>query len=229
MTTARNPADDSPTISAIVLAGGQSTRLGRDKSFLIVDGVPLIERTVRILEGLSDDLIVVANDSQRYASLGSAARLVPDERPGVGALMGVYSGLKAARHDHALVLACDMPFLSLPLLRYMIALAAAHDVVIPRARGHLEPLHAIYGKACLGPMADLLDRDQLKIITFLDSVRVHYVEEAEIELLDPGHLSFLNVNTPADWARIRRNLGDARVQGGPRVRNNSSTGRSSPQ
>ena len=106
-----------PTISVIILAGGQSTRLGRDKSLLELDGQPLIARTVHTLAPLSDDLVVVTNDVERYEGLALPVRYVPDKVRGMGSLMGLYSGLKAAQHSHVLAVACDMPFLNLPLLR----------------------------------------------------------------------------------------------------------------
>jgi molybdopterin-guanine dinucleotide biosynthesis protein A len=155
---------------------------------------------------LSDDLVVVTNDADRYEPLTLPARLVPDEHRGIGSLMGIYSGLKVARHTHALVVACDMPFLSLPLLRYMVPLAPGQDVVIPRIGGFLEPLHAIYSRACLPAMARLLAEGRRQIIAFFDEVRVRYVEEAEVDQLDPDHLSFVNVNTPDDWERAQRLL-----------------------
>jgi molybdopterin-guanine dinucleotide biosynthesis protein A len=196
-------------ISVVILAGGQSSRLGRDKSFLLLDGQPLVGRTVHKLSALSDDLLVAANDAARYERLALPARLVPDERPGEGALMGVYSGLKEARYSHALIVACDMPFLNLSLLRYMLPLADGHDVVIPRIGGFMEPLHAIYSKACLPAMARLLDRGRRQIIAFFHEVRVRYVEEGEIDRFDPRHLSFVNVNTPDDWERVQRLLGES--------------------
>ena len=192
----------------VVLAGGRSRRLGRDKAFLMLDGQPLVVRTVDRLAALSDDLVVVTNEAARFEPLVLPVRLVPDERPGEGALMGIYSGLRAARYPHALVVACDMPLLSLPLLRYMLPLANGSDVVIPRVAGLLEPLHAIYGKACLPAMGRLLDQGQRQIIAFFGQVRVRYVEEDEIARCDPHHLSFVNVNTPEDWERVQRLLAE---------------------
>ena len=90
-------------------------------------------------------------------------RLVPDERVGEGALMGLLFGAEGALYPHALVVACDMPFLNLSVLRYMVSIAEGHDVVVPRIGGWLEPLHAVYGKTCLWPMARLLARANAKL------------------------------------------------------------------
>lgn len=177
-------------------------RLGRDKAFLDLDGQPLVVRTVRKLAALSDDVIVVTNDPARYEPLALEARLVPDEERGWGALMGIYSGLKAAYHRRALLVACDMPFLSLPLLRYMLPLADGYDVVIPRPGGLLEPLHAIYSEACLPHIAHLLAQGRRRITAFFHAVQVRYVEDDEIERFDAQHLAFVNVNTVEDWERV---------------------------
>jgi molybdopterin-guanine dinucleotide biosynthesis protein A len=196
-------AGEDMACSAIVLAGGASSRLGTDKAFLSLDGQPLVARTVHKLAALSDDLIVVTNEPAPYEPLALPVRLVPDERPGFGSLMGIYSGLKKARHSRALVVACDMPFLSLPLLRHMLPLAQGYDVVIPALDGLLEPLHAIYGNACLPAIAQLLERGERRVVAFFDQVRVLYLDRRAIDRWDPRHLSFLNVNTPEDWARVQ--------------------------
>jgi molybdopterin-guanine dinucleotide biosynthesis protein A len=190
------------TVSGIMLAGGQSSRLGTDKSFVNVNGQSLIEQIVAKLARLSDDVIIVTNSPEKYDHL--EARLVGDIYPGKGALGGIYSGLRAAASAYSLVVACDMPFLDLHLLRYMIILASGHDVVIPRIGGLPEPLHAIYSKSCLEPIDRLLARGRLKIIDFFSEVRVRYVEEDEVDIFDPRHLSFFNVNTPNDLEEMKK-------------------------
>jgi len=190
------------TVSGIVLAGGQSSRLGMDKSFVNVNGQSLIEQIVAKLARLSDDVIIVTNSPEKYDHL--EVRVVGDIYPGKGALGGIYSGLRAAANTHSLVVACDMPFLDLNLLRYMILLARGHDVVIPRVGGLPEPLHAIYSKSCLEPIDRLLTRKELKIIDFFSEVRVRYVEEGEVDIFDPQHLSFFNVNTLSDLEEMKK-------------------------
>ncbi len=189
-------------VSGIVLAGGQSSRLGTDKSLINVNGRPLIEQVVAKLASLGDEVIIVTNSPEKYRHLG--VRLVGDVYPGKGALGGIYSGLKAAAYTYSLVVACDMPFLNLALLRYMVLQACEHDVVIPRLGGLPEPLHAIYSKNCLEPIDRLLARGGLKIIDFFPEVRVRYLEEDEVDVFDPQHLSFFNVNTPGDLEEMKK-------------------------
>ncbi len=192
-------------ISCIVLAGGEGKRLDTDKAFLRIGGRVLIEGIVEKMARIGDEVIIVTNSPQKYGHL--EARLVGDIYPGKGALGGIYSGLRAARSDYGLVVACDMPFLDLRLLRYMILLSPGQDVVIPRVGELTEPLHAIYSKECLQPMERLLSAGRLKIIDFFPEVRVRYVEEQEIKLFDPQCLSFFNINTPADLQKARNLAG----------------------
>lgn len=196
------PEVTTPPVTGIVLAGGQSRRLGTNKAVVEVGGVRLIERVLAHLRRLSDDLVIVANEAEPYGSLGG--RLVADEWPGMGSLGGIYSGLRAARYERGLVAACDMPFLNARLLRAMIELSRDYDVVMPRLNdGRMEPLHAIYGRACLGPMEVQLRQGDLRIINILPHLRVRYLEQSELDALDPQHLSFFNVNTQEDLERAR--------------------------
>lgn len=188
-------------VSAIALAGGQSKRLGADKSLLKIDNEWLLQRILAALATLSDDVFVVANDAQKLDHL--QVPIVPDVRPGIGPLGGIYAGLQHMRHGRGLFVACDMPFLNLQLLRYMILLSADFDVVIPRVGENVEPLHAVYSRACAQPIADLLNRQGRRVIGFFHQVRVRYVEPQEIETFDPQHLSFFNINTPEDLEQVR--------------------------
>ena len=190
-----------PEISASVLAGGSSRRLGVDKALLKLCGESLLERILTTLAGLTDDLLVVADNEERFSHL--AARTVPDARPGMGPLGGIYSGLRAMHGERGLFIACDMPLLNPYLLRYMVLLSADFDVVIPRVGDEVEPLHAVYSKACIGPIESTLNCDELRVVEFFPEVRVRYVEEHEIDIFDPDHLSFFNINCPADLTRAQ--------------------------
>ncbi len=190
-----------PVSSGVLLAGGKSQRMGRDKGQLRLGGETLVARALRTLGRLSDDLVLVTNTPEPYAGLG--ARLVGDVIPGGGALAGIHAGLLAARHSYAMVVACDMPFLSVALLGYMQRIAAGYAAAVPRSPAGLEPLHAIYSRACIPVIEQLLHQGRVRIVELYSYVQVRYLEWDEILPLDPEGLSFFNINSPEDWARAQ--------------------------
>jgi len=189
-------------VSCVVLAGGQSTRMGRAKAFIEILGCPMIEWTLQALAGLSPETILVVNDPERFAYLGH--RLVCDLYPDQGALGGLYTGLASMAHERAMVVACDMPFLNRDLLAYQASLADHSDAVVPRIGEYLEPLHAVYSRACLPALENTLNHGRHRFGDFFNSIHLRYVEQEEIDRFDPQHRSFINVNTLADLDAVRR-------------------------
>lgn len=198
-------AANSLPLSGVVLAGGQSQRMGRNKAFLQLEGETLIERVLARLSPLCDELIVSANDVESYSHL--PARIVPDVIPGRAALSGIHAGLLTMQNERAIVVACDMPFLSLSLLRYMAVVSPGYDVVVPRPGKYYEPLHAIYSARCAEAIEETVAEGPRRVIDFYRLVRVREVTGAEIDLFD-AHLSFSNVNTPEEWARVKQLVAD---------------------
>jgi len=190
-------------VTTIVLAGGKSLRLGRDKALEEIGGQTIIERVLERLSPLDTEIILATAQSNLSLLPDLGVKTVVDVYPGKGPLGGIYSGLKASLSFHSLVVACDMPFLNIALLRYLIELCLAFDVVIPKVDEKTEPLHAVYSKNCLAPIEAMLKLDRLKIIDLLDAVKVRYVEDAEVEKFDPERLSFFNINSKADLERAR--------------------------
>lgn len=188
-------------VTTIVLAGGKSQRLGRAKALEEIGGQSLIERVMDRISPLGNEIIVVTSSSDQFPDLG--VRRVVDIHPRKGALGGIYSGLKESPSFHSLVVACDMPFLSIALLRYLIELSPGFDIVIPRVERLMEPLHAVYSKNCLATIEAMLQKGNLKISDLLDAVKVRYVEDAEVEKFDPQRLSFFNINSEADLEHAR--------------------------
>ena len=201
----RNPSGNAGSITAVVLAGGRSRRLGRDKAVEAVGGVPLVSRVISAVESVTSDLVVVvADESQGEAlPLPGHARTALDLYPDSGSLGGIFTGLTAATSHWVLVVACDMPFLSRPLLSHMASVRNGVDVVAPMLDGRPEPTHALYSKTCLPYMERKLRAGRLKITGFFDSVPVNYVPQSEIEEIDPDRWSFYDVNTPEDLATAR--------------------------
>lgn len=191
-------------VSAIIQAGGQSRRMGRDKALIDYHGRPLLAHVIDTLRQLSDDVIVVSNRSDSYGPIvqSPGARLVPDYEPPSGPLGGLAAGLAAMKHDLAVVVACDMPLLNLDLLRYLIERAGSVDAVVPLTGDQYEPLHAVYRRTCLAPIQRRLANDQRRVISFFDEVRVAAIPEAEWRALDPSGRSLSNLNTPDDLAQL---------------------------
>ena len=191
--------------------------MGTDKALirLVPGGPTLIERVVAAVGAVADEVLIVANDD-RLAHLGLP--IVPDAYPGAGSLGGIYSAVAAATHAHCLVVACDMPFLSPPLLRAMAAEPRDYDVLAPYlmvgenrqggGKGVYETLHAIYGRAALAAMREQLAAENFRIVGFFPQVRVRPIPENDLRRHDPALRSFFNVNTPERLAEARGMLGD---------------------
>jgi molybdopterin-guanine dinucleotide biosynthesis protein A len=200
-------------LSLIILAGGQSSRMGQDKAWMMLEGRPLIERVVRRLLPLAGEVLISANDPDRYEvllrSLPAPGQIVADRYPGYGPLAGIHAGLSVARNDLALVIAADMPFVNSDLLRYMIGLAGSYDGVVPNSdlsQGRLapEPLHALYRRSCLSAIEHHLLAGDRRIVSFFPDVNLKQIAPADVRLHDPELRSFFNVNTPGDWLQMQR-------------------------
>lgn len=184
--------------SAIILAGGRSTRMGVDKAALELAGRPLLQHVIEIVSGLAAEVIVVTRPRQQLPALPDAVRVVEDAIPDKGPLAGLLTGLEAASAFPALAVACDMPLLKPALLHRLVELAADHAAVVPVRGGLPEPLCAVYGAGCVEAIRRRLARDELKMTGFLGDVDTLYVSETVWHQLDPEGASFLNINTPAD-------------------------------
>jgi len=203
----RSPRYNWPMLTVAIQAGGRSRRMGRDKGLVLLRGRPMVSHLIDRVAELGDEILITTNRPEDYAFLG--VRLASDDSPGAGALSGLRTALQAASGEKVLILACDMPFVSRPLLVHLTGLASQADVVIPRPAGDYEPMHAVYDKSCLTEIETSLELGDLRMISFFPRVRVLTVEDEELERLDPGKLSFFNINTPEDLAQAERLLGEA--------------------
>ncbi len=191
-------------MTGIILAGGKSRRMGENKAFLDAGGVSLFERVYGVFTEIFRDIIIVTNDARPFERYG--AHLQQDILQDKGALGGLYTGLVHSASYHAFCTACDMPLLNPGVIKYMVKERDAYDVIVPKTRDGLHPLHAIYSKQCLRPMRRLLDRDDLRIVNFFPQVRVRYIGETEIRKFDPHMRSLINVNTEEEMKAVREIL-----------------------
>jgi molybdopterin-guanine dinucleotide biosynthesis protein A len=198
---------EQAAFAAIVLAGGRSTRLGRDKASEPLLGRPLLQHVIDRVGPLVGEIVVVRAPGQLLPPIQARVpiEVADDAYPGCGPLGGIFTGLLAARAARCLAVACDMPLLSQALLGELLRRSAGCDVVMPVLE-YPEPLHAVYARSCVGAMRVRLDARQLKITGFLGAVNVCYVREAECRAIDPDLHSFVNANTEDELARAAQLL-----------------------
>jgi len=191
-------------VTCVILAGGESRRLGQDKAFIPVGGIRLLDYVYGKCQKLFSEIIIVTNQPHQFDEYQTP--IVVDELPGAGSLGGLYTGLMRATNYHTFCVACDMPFLKPELMTYLIEQRFNYDVVIPRTKEGLEPLHALYSKRCIEPIKKRLAIGDFRITSFLPEVRVRYCDEKEIKRIDPSLVSFINVNTKKDLFKIQKML-----------------------
>ncbi|GBC76309.1 putative molybdenum cofactor guanylyltransferase [bacterium HR07] len=173
--------------------------MGRDKALLPWQGHTLIEHLVARLTDVSDDVLVITGRARRYLDLVSVPVLA-DEIINIGPMGGLYTGLKHARYEYSLVVACDMPLLSRALIDMLKSeLDGSVMAVVPEVRAHRVPTLAIYHKRCLGVIEHLLAHGRTSLQALLDSVPTKIVAETHLRAVDPTLRSFANINTPEDW------------------------------
>lgn len=188
-------------VTAVILAGGQSSRMGSNKALLPYRGGRFIESIHRQLTGIFPEVIVVTNHPEQYEFI--PCRKVADRYPGMGALAGLHAGLYHATTPHIFAVACDMPYLNSTLIRKLASLRNGTDVVIPEGQAGLEPLHALYSSSCLPYMEQAMADDRRRIISFFPQVRLRKVSRDWVAAIDPCFDSFKNINTPDDYFHLR--------------------------
>ena len=190
--------------TGIILAGGRGSRLGGvNKALLRVGGLTTLERVRAALGGLTDETVVVVNDDSLADTPG--VRFIRDPDPHAGVLPALKAALSTAQNPTCILLACDMPFVYGPLLRWLVEQCADHDVVMPIVGEQPQPMHAVYRRdPCRSAITAALERGDRRMISFLDGLQVRRVSEHELRRLDPELRSFFNVNTPEDLAEAER-------------------------
>jgi len=189
-------------ITGMILSGGKSTRMGVDKAFIQIEGISIIKRIQNLLETLFNETIIVANEKQQFADLD--ALIYNDLLPERGALGGLYTGLFFSSYPYSFCVACDMPFLKPSVIEYLISRIPGYNVIVPKTKDGLQPLHAIYSKSCLDPIRKIIAQGKYKIIDFFPLVRLRIIEEDEFSSLDPMMESFINLNTPEELLSIQK-------------------------
>jgi molybdopterin-guanine dinucleotide biosynthesis protein A len=182
--------------------------MGVNKALLrMYDGGPTVVEMVvaRLGEAGVGSPLLITNNPYEYAFL--RLECVPDDVEGAGVLGGILTAVNHSERDRVLIVGCDMPLLSVGLLRYMMSVPGEYDVLVPRwsegGEVRVEPLHAIYSVRQAGVIERQIAEGRRKVSDFLDGVDVTYLDESVMRQYDPGLRSFYNVNTPEEWERLK--------------------------
>ncbi len=204
------PSGMVPGVAGIILAGGRSRRMGSNKALLPAPGSTtrtFVEQLALRLAPRCVEVLLVARDiasGQEYASCAPPAnwRLVYDQTPDQGPLMGLASGLRAITYTHALVVAVDLPCIRPTLLSWLAAFPLTDEVLVPCVSGIPQVLLARYPRAILPTIEACLREGRRDPRALLERVPIHFLDEEQVRVADPDLRSFLNVNTPEDFAQI---------------------------
>ncbi|MDQ7850793.1 MAG: molybdenum cofactor guanylyltransferase [Armatimonadota bacterium] len=195
-------------VSGILLAGGRGVRFRGDKRMARVRGIPLLAWTAALLGSVAEDVVVVTRDE---VGLRGRWHYLRDEIPGRGPMCGLLTGLRAIRHQRALVLAVDMPLVTVDFLKYLAKAGAEADITLPRWE-RIEPLVGSYARSCIPPLAASLEQGRDSLADFVQSttLTVRFVGEEEVRRFDDPRRLFFNINVPEDVEAAEVLLGGRR-------------------
>ena len=191
-------------MDGFLLAGGKSSRMGCNKALLVAGGAPLIQRVADALGAVADRVTVIANLPEDYRFLGLP--ILGDAVTGAGPLGGIYTALCATQSEACFVLACDLPMVSPDLLRLLSQEAQGADAAVPRTEDGDHPLCAVYARTSLAQAEAQISAGDYKITRFLERIRTRWVGQETWSKADPDGLSFINVNTPETYEKVKEIL-----------------------
>jgi len=206
-----NPSKDSnplhPPIrgtTGVILAGGKSYRFGKNKALVEINGFRLIERVVHVMGSIFQKVILISNTPHEYQYL--QLPIYEDITKGLGPIGGIQTGLSVIEDETGFFVACDMPFLNKDLICHLIQTKEQYDAVVPRMDWKIEALHALYVKTCLPAINESILLGKYQVITFLNKVRIKYIDENVLKLFDPELTSFININRPDELMAVQKNI-----------------------
>lgn len=198
-------------VTGVILAGGQSRRMGQNKALMRLGDEPLIAHVVRQIELVVDELLLITNEPDLYTDL--KIPVYTDILPDMGALGGLHTGLTHAVNSTVICVGCDMPLLQPNLLSHLSTLLGNYDAVVPcveaadRSAVVFQTLSAVYSKRCLPVIDGMLAAGELRVHALYDRIDTRIVQPHEWQAFDPQGLSFFNINTPEDFEKANRYIG----------------------
>lgn len=191
--------------SVLVLAGGLSSRMGTDKGRVELAGKPLIEHVLDIVKPMFTQTLIITNEPEKYNYQGT--RCVKDRQPGLGPMMGLYTGLCASNTDINMLISCDMPFISSGAISLIMSKIEGYDAAIPQLGGRLQPLLAVYHQNCREHAWRLIESQHLAMHDLMGEINVQVIYEEEFRsFADEPELMAFSVNSPEDLEYARQLL-----------------------
>ncbi|MEH7883307.1 molybdenum cofactor guanylyltransferase [Bacillus sp. JJ1609] len=189
---------------AIVLSGGKSSRMGKNKALLKFHEKTNIEIILDELKHVFDDIILVTNEPETYQFLN--IKTVTDQYKESGPLAGIHAGLEASDYEENFVVACDMPFVSGELAASLVKELKHHEAVVPISEGRQHPLFAAYQKRAAGVAKECIEEGMLRMKHLLDRLDVRYLDEQDLRLYCEGNLErvFFNMNRPEEYEDAKK-------------------------
>jgi len=186
---------DKKEITGIILAGGASSRMGKDKGLCEFNGKSLVTYAIEALLPICDTILISSNNIENYQKFGFD--VVVDEHKGIGPIGGIYSSLSRSATQHNLVISCDTPFLNTKLLEYVLENSNAYDIVVPEhGNSYIEPLAGYYSTSIISVLEDAIKAKDFKLMNLFNKVKFKTIKVDSIS----GYSNnlFKNLNTPSD-------------------------------
>ena len=192
--------------SAVILAGGKSTRMGFDKQLLSVNGLRLTDRLILALSKIFGEIIIVTKTPEYYKDSGCI--LISDEIPDLGPLGGIHAALKRTSSKYAYFIACDMPNVNADYIEYMKQRLEVEgtDICVTRKGDWIEPMNAFYSKSITDTIGEELSKGNASIYSLLEKCKCTVIEEEDAKRFSPDWSMFLNLNTVEDFEKYKKSL-----------------------
>ncbi|MFA1820764.1 molybdenum cofactor guanylyltransferase [Virgibacillus oceani] len=189
------------TVTGVILSGGKSSRMGKNKSLLSIENKKVIQHIHDELTSCTDDLVIVANEPSAYSFLTS--NIVSDRFPGKGPLAGLETAFFHKKADAYVVSACDTPLIKREVYKYLLSRLHDYEAVVPVFNEQTHPLSGIYRRSVLKAVQQQLDKDELKVKSFFKNIHVNYVDDFAMISTEVLQQHFFNMNTPSDYEQAK--------------------------
>jgi len=183
---------DFMLISGVINAGGKSSRMKFNKAFAKINGKPIINIIIDKFTPVFQEIIIISNEPELFENLGY--KVYEDIYPGKGPVGGMHAALSYAAYEQVFILGCDMPFVDMRIAEYMLEKLGDKDSVVPRIKGYLQPMSAVYSKKCLPRLKYNLETDRLKLTRLFEELNALIIEEEELACFGNLDELFLNIN-----------------------------------